>query len=143
MPGESLNDAIDAFSSAVETRLATSRGIFYDKVGLGGAHNAFVNVLVDGGLIGAGLWLCFVIAVGWGIRRLQKVGHRDAPMLAGMLAALMVNGLTVEGVDSGIGMSALWMLLVGAWVGVLQREVSAARTPAATGAVTMSRTAPT
>lgn len=120
--------------------LATSRGIFYDKVGLGGAHNAFVNVLVDGGLIGAGLWLCFVIAVGWGIRRLQKIGHRDAPLLAGLLATLTVNGLTVEGVGSGIGMSALWLLLVGAWVGVLQREVATAQAPAVTGATIQSAT---
>lgn len=39
---------------------------------------------------------------------------------------MMVNGLTVEGVGSGIGMSALWLLLTGAWVGVAQRQVTAA-----------------
>ena len=106
--------------------LATSRGIFYDKVGLGGAHNAFVNVLVDGGLIGTSLWLALVVAIALGIRRLLREGHRDGPLLAGLLATMMVNGLTVEGVGSGIGMSALWLLLTGAWVGVAQRQVTAA-----------------
>lgn len=121
--------------------LATSRGIFYDAVGLGGAHNAFVNVAVDGGLVGLALWLCFVGAVGWGIRRLGRAGHRDVPMMAGMLAALMVNGLTVEGVGSGIGMSALWLLLLGAWVGVLQRQTTAERARTASGDVTLSASA--
>jgi O-antigen ligase len=113
--------------------LATSRGIFFDKVGLGGAHNAFVNVLVDGGLIGVTLWISFVIAIGVGIRRLYRAGHRDAPLLAGLLTALMVNGLTVEGVGSGIGMSALWLLMTGAWVGVLQREIGALRERTSSG----------
>lgn len=113
--------------------LATSRGIFYDAVGLGGAHNAFVNVAVDGGLVGLTLWIAFVVAIGWGIRRLQKSGHRDAPMLAGLGTTLMVNGLTVEGVGSGIGMSALWLLLLGAWVGVLQRQTAAERARTAHG----------
>ena len=129
--------AIDLVSQRPVTGwgLATSRGIFYDKVGLGGAHNAFVNVLVDGGLVGATLWMCFVLSIAAGIRRLYRAGHRDAPMLAGLWTALMVNGLTVEGVGSGIGMSALWMLLTGAWVGVLQRELSAQRERVATSDV--------
>jgi len=120
--------------------LSTSRGIFFDRVGLGGAHNAFVNVSVDGGLIGAGLWVAFVVAIGIGIRRLYKAGHRDAPLLAGLLTALMVNGLTVEGVGSGIGMSALWLLLTGAWVGVLQREVGAQRQRTTAGPVDLVST---
>ena len=103
--------------------LSTSRGVFYDRVGLGGAHNAFINVAVDGGLIGLGLWLGLVIAIGLGIARLQRLRHGDAPLLGGVLACLMVNGFTVEGVGSGVGVSALWLLILGAWVGVLQREV--------------------
>ncbi|MEZ5321675.1 MAG: O-antigen ligase family protein [Microthrixaceae bacterium] len=106
--------------------LATSRGIFYKRVGLGGAHNALVNVLVDGGLVGAGLWLALIGAIIVGIVRLSHHGHRDVPVLSGLLLTLMVNGLTVEGVGSGIGMSALWLLLLGAWVCVDQREVASA-----------------
>ncbi|MFN8050392.1 MAG: O-antigen ligase family protein [Acidimicrobiales bacterium] len=112
--------------------LSTSRGIFFDKVGLGGAHNAVINVAVDGGLVGLALWTSFVVAIAVGIVRLYRHGHRDAPLLAGLLTALMVNGLTVEGVGSGIGVSSLWLLLCGAWVGVLQRDLagSTARTTA-------------
>lgn len=118
--------AIDLVSQRPATGwgLATSRGIFYDRVGLGGAHNAFVNVLVDGGIVGLSLWVLFVGAVIAGVRRLYRAGHRDAPLLAGLVTTMMVNGLTVEGVGSGIGMSALWLLLTGAWVGVAQREVA-------------------
>lgn len=107
--------------------LATSRGIFFDRVGLGGAHNAFINVAVDGGLVGLGLWLALVVAIAAGITRLQRVRHADAPLLAGLLVTLLVNGLTVEGVGSGIGQSFLWLLLCGAWVGVLQREIAGRR----------------
>ncbi|NLA35763.1 MAG: O-antigen ligase family protein [Actinobacteria bacterium] len=103
--------------------LTASRGVFYDKIGLGGAHNAFVNVAVDGGLLGLGLWLALVVAIGVGIARLQRIRHADAPLLGGTLACLLVNGLTVEGVGTGTGVSALWLLILGAWVGVLQREV--------------------
>lgn len=103
--------------------LTASRGVFYDEIGLGGAHNAFVNVAVDSGITGLVLWLALVVAIGVGIARLQRIRHADAPLLAGVLACLMVNGLTVEGVGTGTGVSALWLLILGAWVGVLQREV--------------------
>lgn len=111
--------------------LSTSRGIFYEQVGLGGAHNAFVNVAVDGGVPGLLLWLSLVVAILVGIVRLQRIKHADAPLLGGLLACLLVNGLTVEGVGSGIGVSALWLLILGAWVGVLQREVGRTQRSAA------------
>ncbi|MDQ3574723.1 MAG: O-antigen ligase family protein, partial [Actinomycetota bacterium] len=40
--------------------LTASRGAFLDALALGGAHNGFVNVLVDAGLVGALWWLALL-----------------------------------------------------------------------------------
>lgn len=105
--------------------LTASRGVFFEAVHLGGAHNAFVNVLVDGGIIAAALWIGLVVAIGAGIHAAGRRHDRDAPLLAGLLVTLMVNGLTTEGVGSGSGVSALWLFILAGWIGVLQREWAA------------------
>ena len=49
--------------------LGATRGLFVESLGLGGGHNAFVNVLVDGGIAGLG-----VVA---GHDRLRRSPQRD------------------------------------------------------------------
>lgn len=107
--------------------LTASRGVFFEAVHLGGAHNAFINVLVDGGVFAAGLWVGLVVTIGIAIRAAGRRRDIDTPLLAGLLATLMINGLTTEGVGSGSGVSALWLFILAGWVGVLQREWAAHR----------------
>ncbi len=103
--------------------MTASRGLFFDDVGLGGAHNALVNVAVDGGIIVTAFWLGLIGAVLVSLRRLWKAtAEVDTILVTGVMATLLVNGLTTEGMGSGNGISALWLLICAAWVGVLQRR---------------------
>ena len=109
--------------------LTASRGAFFEAIHLGGAHNAVVNVLVDGGLLATIAWFGIILTVCAVIRTGAKRRDVDAPLLAGLMATLMVNGMTTEGVGSGSGVSALWLLILAAWAGVLQREWAQRRGP--------------
>lgn len=103
--------------------LTASRGVFYDYVGLGGAHNAYINVLVDGGIITTFFWVGMLVTIGLALRMLwQSNTEIDSPMLSGILVAMLLNGMTTEGMGSGSGVSAMWLLIIGGWLGVLQRR---------------------
>jgi len=108
--------------------LGASRGLFYDRIGLGGAHNAYVNVVVDSGLLGLAAWLAMVGAVCVGIARLHRARHNHAVLLAGVMACQLTNAMTTEGMGSGAGVSTIWLLLTAGWVGVAQRDVARRRT---------------
>lgn len=104
--------------------LTASRGLFFDAVQLGGAHNAFVNAAVDGGLIGLTAWLAvLVVAMVW-MRRTWVRLPATRPQLAvcaAILATMVVNGITMEGLGSGAGASFLTLCILIAWVQTLQR----------------------
>ena len=101
-----------------------SRGLFFDTVGLGGAHNAIINVLVDGGLIGFALWLGVLAGcarlIGPALR--TGAGAVDAPLLAAVLTFLFVNGGTTEGLGFVANVSSTWLYVVVGWLAVLCRR---------------------
>jgi O-antigen ligase len=99
-----------------------TRGIFLDEVGLGGAHNAYINLLVDLGAVGAAVWLGLIIAMALGIRSLRRAGDIDAPVMAGLLVTMLVNALTTEGLGSGYGALTVWLMLLAAWIRVGRRS---------------------
>jgi O-antigen ligase len=113
--------------------LTASRGLFVEATGLGGAHNAFVNVLTDGGAVGAVLW-CAVLAgaAGMIVRLLRLPVWRDAVALAAVLAYLFVGGLTYEGLGYVGLMPATMLFVMVGWVAVLARGAASGRrsTPA-------------
>ena len=102
--------------------LASSRGLFFDKIGLGGAHNAYVNVAVDGGVVGLVLWGGLIVALLVALSALHQRRWAEAPLGIGVLLCMLTNGLTSEGLGSGAGVSTIWLFLIAAWVGVGQRE---------------------
>jgi O-antigen ligase len=102
-----------------------SRGLFFDAVQLGGAHNAFVNAAVDGGLIGLGAWLTYLGSLMVGLRRAwtrQPELRPQVSLLSALLIAMLVNSVTMEGIGSGSGASFLWLCLVGAWLEAARRD---------------------
>lgn len=101
--------------------LGSTRVLFLEAWGGGGAHNAFINVAVETGLVGLALWLSFVGAIGVGVWRLRRVRFGDAPLLGGLFTTLVVNAVTTEGIGSGYGGLTVWLFIVAAWVGVGQR----------------------
>ncbi|HTO00872.1 MAG TPA: O-antigen ligase family protein, partial [Microthrixaceae bacterium] len=107
--------------------LTASRGLFFDAVQLGGAHNAFVNAAVDGGLIGFTAWLISIGVLIYSIRRVwveKPENHPQLALICGILATLLVNGITMEGIGSGSGASFIWLCLLIGWVQVLRRSPS-------------------
>jgi O-antigen ligase len=104
-----------------------SRGLFFDAVQLGGAHNAFVNAAVDGGVIGLGAWLAFLASLMVGLRRAwtrQPELRPQVSLLSALLVTMLVNSVTMEGIGSGSGASFLWLCLVGAWLEAARRDPS-------------------
>lgn len=106
--------------------ITASRGLFWNDVALGGAHNAVVNVAVDGGLIGLALWAALVLAVFRRLPALMKTadGFTDAPLLGAVLTALLVNGVTTEGMGYIANVNALWFFVVTAWTVMLIRVLA-------------------
>ncbi len=67
---ESLNSRTDLWTFAYQAvmnrpvfgnGMSSARGLFLDALGLGGGHNIFVNVVVEGGLVGAAIF-CLLLA---------------------------------------------------------------------------------
>jgi exopolysaccharide production protein ExoQ len=112
--------------------LASTRGLFYDEIRLGGAHNAAVNVVVDTGFVGFALWGALIVTSLAAIGRLRRAGHPDAPLLWALSAVQLVNSLTTEGLGSGAGVSTVWLLVIAAWIGVAQRDLVAVAARAGT-----------
>lgn len=117
--------------------LTASQGLFLATVGLGGGHNALINVLVDGGTVGAFLWLCLIIGIFIAIRKLwgHPVAHRDLPMLLAAMVFLVVNSFTVESLATAANMANVWCYVILGWLGVLMREARATAPPPPTRGV--------
>lgn len=95
-----------------------SRELFLDTIGLGGAHNAFIEIGLSAGLVGLGLFVAVLVVL---VRRLRAIGrHPDRPMIAAAVVALLVNGLTAQYfAQAGTAANLMFLLLVG-WVSTLE-----------------------
>lgn len=113
----------------------SAKGVFFDETGLGGAHNALINVMIDAGLIGLLWWFALLGAVAIAIARLGRSARADDTIsgatgsaradhivLVGMLVASLINSITTEGLGAGVNVSAIWLYLMVAWICVVRRE---------------------
>ena len=105
--------------------LTASRSVFLEQTGLGGAHNAYINVLVDVGLLGMFWWgglVVLVFAGGWRLRRrVRRVAGAEAltfdtVAIVGVMVCQLINGITAEYVGAGVSAAALMLYMAGAWV---------------------------
>ena len=116
----------------------SAKGVFFDETGLGGAHNALFNVMIDTGLAGLIWWIALLVSVGVAISRVGAAARRreliagaagsaraDHLILLGMFTASIVNSITTEGLGAGVNVSAIWLYLMVAWICVLRREARA------------------
>lgn len=103
--------------------LSASRGIFLETTGLGGGHNAALNVGVDLGLFGLLVWVSLLLAV---VARVLRVAS-DAPdgagvdraLILGIIGFLLVGGIFFEGLGAVANVAANWLFLLVAWAYVL------------------------
>lgn len=103
--------------------LGASRGLFLDSIGLGGGHNAFVNVMVDVGVVGTTAFITILVMVGVLLLRFRRntAGYRDALMLLPIFVALVVNSMTAEFMAVPANNASIWLMLLVGWVSVLCR----------------------
>lgn len=117
---------------------ASAKGVFFDETGLGGAHNAAINVMIDVGAVGLLWWLALIvgcIVVLGTLRRGQR--HATVPMpgatgsagsdhliLVGLFTGSLMNSITTEGLGAGVNVSAVWLFLAAAWLTILQQDAA-------------------
>jgi O-antigen ligase len=141
---QTLNSRTDLWSVAWSAILAepvagygagASQGIFQKAVGLGGGHNAAVNVAVDLGFAGLAAWLAFVVAIAVGIHRLPRTAADgfvlDRALLIALFLTIQVDGLFYAGPGGLANVGATWLFVTAAWVLVVRREAAVVRYSAA------------
>jgi exopolysaccharide production protein ExoQ len=104
--------------------LGASRGLFLATIGLGGGHNAFVNALVDNGVLGTAIFVTLLLMVGMALLRLVRL-HRmrtDPGLLLAILTFAIVDGLTYEGLAAPANASSVWLFVLIAWTETLRRQ---------------------
>ncbi len=107
--------------------ITSSRGIFFSEIGLGGGHNAAINVLVELGFLGFGIWVAIVVSLVLGVRRLTRAGPRsvalDRSLLLGVITFLVVDGIFFEGAGALANVASTWFFLSVGWY-VVARKAS-------------------
>ncbi|WP_299038922.1 O-antigen ligase family protein [uncultured Pseudokineococcus sp.] len=102
-----------------------ARGIFYAETGLGGGHNAVVNVVVELGLVGLAVWAALLVVLVLGVRGLPRDASHgvvvDRALLLGLVAFLLVDGVVYEGAGAVTNVGATWLFVCVAWLTVAQR----------------------
>ena len=105
------------------------RGVFFKDTGLGGAHNAYINVIIDTGLVGFVFWagvICATVAAlvrGSAHRRRRGQGASfDEIAIAGLVVALLINAVTTEGLGGGVSGLVVILFVIGGWATLFERE---------------------
>jgi exopolysaccharide production protein ExoQ len=94
----------------------SARGAFLETFGLGGAHNAFVEVLVNSGVFGTAWWIALVVLVVAGAVRAARAGLPDGPLLVGVVGALAGTAMTAGGLGQAATVQNVWLFLLAGWV---------------------------
>ena len=118
----------------------SSRELFLETIGLGGAHNAYIEIGLSAGLIGLTLFIAVLIGTVWRLR----AGEPDAEkaLLTGLFAAMLVNGLTAQYLAQAGTSADLLFLLVVAWVATNAGTPAAGTTASAAATGTTSTLVP-
>ncbi len=128
-----LNSRTDLWEHAIETLeqrplfgwgLGATRSIFLDETGLGGAHNAAINVAVDIGLIGLTAWILLIISIAAVFIR-RKEYPLDRAIGIAALATLLIDGIFFEGLGGPSNIAAIWLGVLVCWSSILQRRPTA------------------
>lgn len=108
--------------------LTASRGAFIADTGLGGAHNAYLNLLVDVGIVGMAWWTliaAITVANLVVLVRRCRLTSRAAPLggadafctvtIGGLLICQVINGLTAEWIGVGVSTSTAVLFVSALW----------------------------
>ncbi len=103
--------------------LGSSRALFYADLGLGGGHNAFVNVLVELGAVGVVCFAALIVSIVVNAFRVpanRSDGRAlDRAILLGIAGFLIFNGFFFEGAGAPTNVASTWLFVSVAWLAVL------------------------
>ncbi len=107
------------------------RGLFLDTTGLGGGHNAIINLLVDTGLVGTAVWFALLIGIGVTAYRLRPRGMAtDRSLVLALLVGMFANSMFTDELGAPANAMCTWLFVLLAWVGIIRnaRQQAVART---------------
>ncbi|SFD76584.1 O-antigen ligase [Actinopolyspora alba] len=109
--------------------LSATRGLFLDEIGLGGGHNAVINLLVNTGLLGLIVWSALVIGIFVNTtraKRLRPEPRADRTVIISVTLGMLANSVFAESLGAPANASAVWLLMLAAWAGMLRAETELA-----------------
>jgi len=114
--------------------LTASRGIFLDSTGLGGGHNAVINLLVDTGLLGVLTWLALLATIIFTALKLPKtqadVGAVRILVVA-LLSGMVANSVFTQGLGAPATVSCTWLFILATWIALAKNRENTRRPEAA------------
>ncbi len=128
--------ALDAFAQKplYGYGLGASRGLFLDSIGLGGGHNALINVLVDAGLVGAVSWLALLATLVVAVVRLPYATDGvtvDRALMLGLIGFLLTDSVFTESLAAAATVASSWLFVLVGWTELVRdRAAGIRRVPA-------------
>lgn len=98
--------------------LGASHSLFLSSTGLGGAHNALINVLTDLGIVGTLVWLWLIFAIirtSVKARRAAQSYRVERALLLGLMALMLVNGVSNGGLGDEANISSTLLFVLAGW----------------------------
>lgn len=103
--------------------LSATRGLFLDEMGLGGAHNAVVNLLVNNGVVGVVAWLALLAGLVVTTMRSGRTvpePRLDRTIILAVLLAMLTDSIFVEALGAPSNVACIWLFVLVAWSDVLR-----------------------
>lgn len=148
---ETLNFRTDLWSQALADfaqhplygfGFTADRGLFLDTTGLGGGHNAIINLLVDTGVVGTAVWFALLIGLGLTAYRLRPRGmDTDRGLVLALLVGMFANSMFTDELGAPANAMCTWLFVLLAWAGILRnaKDRSHARASTSTDLVAVTR----
>lgn len=131
---ETLNSRTEVWAQASELvaqspwlghGFMAARGLFLDRFGLGGAHNAVFEVLVNGGILGFSAWLAMLVAAVVAVLRVASTASPatriDVSLAGGLLTFLYVNAMSTGQIAQAANAQSIVLFVVIGWMAASRR----------------------
>lgn len=105
--------------------LSSTRGLFLESMGLGGGHNALINLLVDTGIVGAVTWLALLAGILLAAARITAVNSQlrvDRIVIISLLLSLITSSVFTESLGASANVACAWLFLLWSWADLAWRE---------------------
>ncbi|SDQ69734.1 O-antigen ligase family protein [Actinopolyspora saharensis] len=97
---------------------SATRGLFLDEMGLGGGHNAVINLMVNSGLLGLVVWSALVFGILLNTARAARSSpepRQDRILVYAVLVGMLANSVFTESLGAPSNVAAVWLFVLAAW----------------------------